>query len=411
MVDKYKEILTQRSGQRRLCMNCETCSGPWNVVGVLMGRRQGLVRAWRQEWVGWLGITRLKKLDPYWEALLSTGGALSRGRDDEGGYRRGRILLADPLASSLFMYSCARKLGEGLKKQKIQLAKLPVWVQASSEPICEPCKNVLNSHLISLTAHCQQALYLIIHLFHHAWLQMTFYGFPNQVSHWWRKNWPLDICVGEFRQSQLSSGKFLANISLVVVSPLFSVFLLPRIPARQILSLMDPFFRFLTCSFYIFHLFYLFVLHSEIIPWLEPPGLQLLFGFQSIHSDFQFKNQTINVHFILISLWMAVSADISEVVINSVYYIGPCFHWPVSLVSSGANSSVYSLWLPMVLAFIRFWGVLITCSFLWLKFPVRHLAASVCPPFWGGRAETGGSGAVCIPICLQEEWERGETCH
>lgn len=56
-----------------------------------------------------MGITRLKKLDPYWEALLSTGGALSRGRDDEGGYRRGRILLANPLASSLFMYSCARK--------------------------------------------------------------------------------------------------------------------------------------------------------------------------------------------------------------------------------------------------------------------------------------------------------------
>lgn len=48
---------------------------------------------------------RPKKLDPCWEASISTGGALSRGRDDEGGYRRGMILLVDPLASSLFIYS------------------------------------------------------------------------------------------------------------------------------------------------------------------------------------------------------------------------------------------------------------------------------------------------------------------
>ena len=64
----------------------------------------------------WLGIMRLKKLDPCWKALTSTDEALSRGEDDEGGYRRGIILLVDPLAYSLFMYSYAIKLEEDLRK-------------------------------------------------------------------------------------------------------------------------------------------------------------------------------------------------------------------------------------------------------------------------------------------------------
>lgn len=58
----------------------------------------------------WLEITRPKKMDSCWEALISTGGAASRGGDDERGYMRGYIaLLLDSLASYLFTYSYARK--------------------------------------------------------------------------------------------------------------------------------------------------------------------------------------------------------------------------------------------------------------------------------------------------------------
>lgn len=59
---------------------------------------------------------RLKKLDSCLEALISTGRALSSGGVNEGGSGRGMILLVDPLASSLFMYSYAWRLEEGLKK-------------------------------------------------------------------------------------------------------------------------------------------------------------------------------------------------------------------------------------------------------------------------------------------------------
>lgn len=54
----------------------------------------------------WLEITRPKKMDSCWEALISTGGTASRGGDDERGYI---ALLLDSLASNLFTYSYARK--------------------------------------------------------------------------------------------------------------------------------------------------------------------------------------------------------------------------------------------------------------------------------------------------------------
>lgn len=63
-----------------------------------------------------VGDNETEEAGSCWEALISTGGALSRGEGDEGGYRRSIILLVDPLASSLFMYSCAVKLEEGLRK-------------------------------------------------------------------------------------------------------------------------------------------------------------------------------------------------------------------------------------------------------------------------------------------------------
>lgn len=54
------------------------------------------------------------------------------------------------------------------------------------------------------------------------------------------------------------------------------------------------------------------------------------------------------------------------------------FDWSISLFPQ--VETLYSLWLPsMVLTFITFWWVLIMCSFLWLKFPVSQMAASVCP--------------------------------